>query len=465
MPHRLGLTEIAALVRQRKLSPVEVVDAHLKQIEKLNPKVNAFFTLLADEARETVRALDKTPDAERGPLHGVPLTVKECFDYKGLPTYCGSRFFGKTAAVEDSTAVKRFRAAGAAILGKTNTPEFLANYESDNHIIGRTNNPWNLDHTPGGSSGGESAAISARMSAGGIGSDGGGSVRIPAHFCGIAGLKPTPGRVSAAGHVPAITHPGGLLGVAGPMARSVKDVKALFEVLSPYDLNDPFAAPVPLREPDSKDLRIGVMDQFLKAPVQQVMTDTVRKAGRALEGIGFPVDEFTPVGFDRAPNVWAFFFTDLPSRATAKFIAGREQDAHWTGTEFLSKVVGTPEPGWDNVLEMLAERDRLRILLMNQMERHRVLLLPPCGVPAFRHRERSWQTPSKKIGLFEAMMPATVFNLAGFPALVVPFGFSSDGMPVGVQLVARPYDEELLLKVGIKLEEARGPFPAPEMVA
>jgi Asp-tRNA(Asn)/Glu-tRNA(Gln) amidotransferase A subunit family amidase len=436
----------------------------LKQIERLNPKLNVFVTLLADEARQRARELEQTPDDERGPLHGVALTVKECFDYKGLPTYCGSRFLGKTPATEDSAAVRRFQDAGAIILGKTNTPEFLANYESDNYIIGRTNNPWDLERTPGGSSGGESAAISARMSAGGIGSDGGGSVRIPAHFCGIAGLKPTPGRVSAAGHVPAINHPGGLLGVAGPMARTVKDVKALFEVLSPYDLNDPFAAPVPLREPDLKGLRIGVMEQFLKVPVQQVMTDTVRRAARVFEDLGFPVDEFAPVGFERAPNVWAFFFTDLPSRATAKFIAGREQDAHWTGTEFLSKIVGTPEPGWEKVLEMLAERDRLRLLLMRQMEGHRVLLLPPCGVPAFKHRERGWETATKKIGLFEAMMPVTVFNLAGFPGLVVPFGFSDDGMPVGVQLVARPYDEELLLELGMRLEEARGEFPAPKMV-
>ena len=460
MPHRLGLTEIAALVRLRKLSPLEAVDAHLKQIESVNPKLNAFITLLADEARHTARELEHVPDADRGPLFGVPLTVKDSFDYAGQPTYCGSRFFGKTAT-EDATCVKRFRAAGGIILGKTNTPEFLANYESDNHIIGRSNNPWDLERTPGGSSGGEAAAISARMSAGGIGSDGGGSVRIPAHFCGIVGLKPTPGRVSAAGHVPPINHPGGLLGVAGPMAHSVKDVKALFEVLSPYDINDPFSAPVPLREPSLAGLRIGVMDQFLKAPVQQIMTDTVHKAARALEALGFPVEPFAPVGFERAPNVWAFFFTDLPSRATVKFIAGREHDAHWTGTEFHSKIMGTPEPGWEKVLEMLAERDRLRISLMRQMENHRVLLLPPCGVPAFRHRERGWETPTKKIGLFEAMMPVTAFNLVGFPALVVPFGFTSDGIPVGVQLVGRPYDEELLLEVGMRLEEVRGPFPAP----
>src|SRR5690606_4937318 len=140
----------------------------------------------------------------------------------------------------DSTAVKRLRSAGGIILGKTNCAEFLGNWETDNYITGRTNNPWNFSHTAGGSSGGESAAISAFFSAGGVGSDGGGSVRVPAHFCGIAGLKPTPGRIPATGHFPEISHPGGLLGVAGPMARTVKDVRMLFDVLAGYDPLDPF---------------------------------------------------------------------------------------------------------------------------------------------------------------------------------------------------------------------------------
>ena len=210
----------------------------------------------------------------------------------------------------------RLRAAGAIILGKTNCPEFLSNYETDNYIIGRTNNPWDLERTSGGSSGGESAAISAFCSAGGIGSDGGGSVRIPAHFCGIAGLKITPGRVSAAGHYPVISHPGGLLGVAGPMARTANDVRLLFAALAGYDSQDPFSAPVPLRAPQAANMRIGVMEQSYDVPLQASMRDTVGKAAGALREIGFQVEPFKPREMERAPNLWWFFFGQLSAPLT-----------------------------------------------------------------------------------------------------------------------------------------------------
>lgn len=457
---QLSLVEMAAKIRAREISPVDAVDAHLRRIEEVNPAINAFITLVADQARaEALEAEAKLMRGEAtGPLFGVPLSIKDSLDVAGQPTWCGSRFFGQIAT-RDSATARNFRNAGAILLGKTNTPEFLANYESDNHIIGRTNNPWNLDYTSGGSSGGEAAAIASFCSAGGMGSDGGGSVRVPAHFCGIAGLKPTPGRVSAAGHVPAINHPGGLLGVVGPMGRSVRDVRALFEATSAYDFEDPFAAPVPLRDASNESPRIGVMEQFLKVPVQEPVRQAVLQAAGLLRDAGYTVDEFQPRNLERAPNVWSFFFTDLPSRATAKFIAGREDHAHWTGTEFLSKILATPEPSALQVVDMLAERDRIRIDLMRQMDDFPVILLPVAGVPAFKHRERKWDTPLKKIGLFEAMMPVTAFNLTGFPALTVPMSFSPEGLPIGIQLVARPYGEELLLAVGERLEAARGKLP------
>src|SRR6266851_10238612 len=191
MPHRFTLSRMAAMVRSREISPVELIDAHLRQIAAQNPRINAFVTVLADEAISAARAAAKAAEgASRrgeslGPLHGVPVTVKDSFDIAGLPTLAGSKFRLNHRAAEDATSVARLREAGAIILGKTNCPEFLSNYETDNFITGRTNNPWNLDLTPGGSSGGESAAIAAFCSAGGIGSDGGGSIRIPAHCCGI----------------------------------------------------------------------------------------------------------------------------------------------------------------------------------------------------------------------------------------------------------------------------------------
>src|SRR5438874_2634461 len=225
MPNHGSLFLMARMVRERAVSPVELVEAHLRQIDKLNPRLNAFVIVTADRARQDARRAESAVmrGDHLGLLHGVPVTVKDSFDLAGHPTLCGSRFRIGHRADHDSAAAARMRAEGAIVLGKTNCPEFLANYETDNFTTGRTNNPWNPDLTPGGSSGGESAAIAAFCSAGGIGSDGGGSIRIPAHCTGIAGLKPTPGRVSAAGHFPAIAHPGGLLGVGGPMARTALD--------------------------------------------------------------------------------------------------------------------------------------------------------------------------------------------------------------------------------------------------
>src|SRR5258708_5915991 len=284
MPHRFARHEMAARIRSRSISPVELVDAHLNQIERCNPKLNAFVRVLADEARAQAGVAEERQMRGEfaGALHGVPVTIKDSYDMAGLPTTCGSRFFADRTTAGDATAVARLRGAGAIPLGKTNTPEFLANYESDNFITGRSNNPWDLSRTPGGSSGGESAAISSFCSAGGIGSDGGGSIRVPAHFCGIAGLKPTPGRVSAAGHVPEINHPGGLLGVGGPMARSARDVRVLFEALAGYVSQGPFSVPVPFPQPDLTCLRIRVMEPHYQLPVEPGLPEAVRKAAAPL---------------------------------------------------------------------------------------------------------------------------------------------------------------------------------------
>src|SRR5206468_2296349 len=223
----------------------------------------AFVVVTADQAREQAQEAEAAVmrGDPLGPLHGVPVTVKDSFDLAGYPTLCGSKFRIGHRASHDATSVARMRAAGAIVLGKTNCPEFLANYETDNFVTGRTNNPWDLERTPGGSSGGEAAAIASGCSAGGLGSDGGGSIRVPAQFCGIAGLKPTPGRVPATGHFPSLGYPGGLVGVAGPMARTAADLRLLFSVLAGYDPEDPFSVPVPVRDSD-RTPRVGIWEQF-----------------------------------------------------------------------------------------------------------------------------------------------------------------------------------------------------------
>lgn len=462
MLQHLTLAQMVAQIRSRQLSPVDLVESHLRQIEKHNPKLNTFVRVLGDEAMDAAkRAEDRRSGDGTGPLHGIPVTIKDSFDMEGLPTTCGSRLFAQLRAAHDATAVTRLKAAGAIPLGKTNCPEFLASYETDNYVVGRTNNPWDLLRTPGGSSGGEAAAIASFCSAGGIGSDGGGSVRVPAHFCGIAGLKPTPGRVSAAGHIPEINHPGGLLGVAGPLARTAEDVRILFEVLAGYDSQDPFSAPVPLRKPELHGLRIGCMPQFYKVPVQPAISHAIQAAAACLRDLGFQVEPFEPQGLERAPNLWFFFFGELPARITQELIAGREDQVHWTGTEFLKAALQGPEPTSKKLLQNLAIRDKMRAALLREMEQVPVILLPVCGTAAFPHRQRRYATGVKEIGLFEAMMPSTLFNLLGMPAMTIPFGRDENGMPVGIQLAGRPYDEELLLELAVRMEQQRGPFSSP----
>lgn len=438
--NRLSLREQRDLIARGDVSAVELVEAHLAEIEKANPVVNAFVRVFSDEARTDARS------ARSGPLSGVPLSIKDSFDVAGFPTYCGSKLRLDHRAHSNAACVERLREAGAIIVGKTNTPEFLANYETDNWIVGRTNNPLDPALTPGGSSGGESAAIAAHFSAGGVGSDGGGSIRWPAHCCGIAGLKPTPGVVSAVGHYPEISNPAGMMGVAGPMARTVADVKLLFDVVRGYDPRDPYAAPVEAAQPSLDAQRIGVWPQFYKTPVQAECAEAVAKAAKALAHAGFAVEGFEPRGLERAPNLWAFLFTELSAPFTRELIDGRRELTHWTGTEFLDAIEGRPEPTGRKVVEVLSARDAMRANLLRQMGDVSVILTAAAGMTAFRHRQRRFQTPSKEIGLFEGTFPLVWANLLGLPALIVPAG------GLGVQLVGVPYSEDLLLALGERLE-------------
>ena len=461
MPFRKSLREQVRLVRERHLSPSELLEAHLRRIEFVNPSTNAFSSVFVHEARIAARTSEMS-GAAVGPLHGVPVTIKDSFDIVGHPTLSGSRLRLGHQATRDAFAVQSLRNAGAIILGKTNTPELLRSYETDNHITGRTNNPWDASRTPGGSSGGEAAAIASCCSPGGIGSDGGGSIRVPAHFCGIAGLKPTPGRISVSGHFPAISHPGGFASVVGPMARTVDDLKLLFQVLAEYNPEDPYSTPVVPAVRSSASMPIGFWPSFYKVPVSFPVAAALEKAASLLYAMGHPVELFQHKGSEMAPNVWRFVFSDLPAEFLSHYFRGREEETHWSATEFGTTPRDPAVSGVD-VLKQFAARDRMRAGCIQQMlERDRtVLLMPVCGTTAFPHRQRSFETADKAIGLFEAMMPSLVWNLYGFPALTVPMDISTDGLPVGIQLVGLPWTDEILLDIGHRLELARGPMPAP----
>src|SRR5215472_5609002 len=264
LPPFSTITEAAAAIRSKTISPVEIVEAHLSRIESCEPKLNAFVHLDAAEARNQARAAEAaTMRGERlGPLHCIPLTIKSCIDVAGWRCPAGSLLRKDYIPGTDAPLVSRLKAAGAILLGNTNTPEFLMAYETNNRLNGKTSNPWNLECSAGGSSGGESAAIASGCSMGGVGSDGGGSIRVPAHFCGICGLKPTPGRVPSTGHFPSGAGAFGWIGVVGPMARTIADLRTLFEVMAGPDAGDAHSAPVPLRSYSEKGLgrtRVGVL--------------------------------------------------------------------------------------------------------------------------------------------------------------------------------------------------------------
>src|SRR5436305_11903230 len=290
----LPAVQMAEQIRHRKISPVELVEAHLRKIKKLNPVLNAFVQVDAEgafrQAREAEAAVIR--GARLGLLHGVPVSIKSSIEVAGFRCEAGTKLRQGAVATQDAPLVSSLRATGAIVLGVTNTPELLMAWETDNLLYGRTNNPWDLSRTAGGSSGGEAAAIASGCSAGGVGSDGGGSIRVPAHFCGICGLKPTPGRIPATGHFPQSVGPFALLGVVGPMARTVSDLKLLFEVMQGPEIGDPSASPIPVRWPEwslkmknrdhsQSKPRIGYFEDDGRTPVTAETRAAVRSEGEA----------------------------------------------------------------------------------------------------------------------------------------------------------------------------------------
>lgn len=462
MSNRLNLRRMAEFIRLRQLSPSELVNAHLRQIERVNPSINAMVEVYAEQARRQAREAEQALLRQEplGPLHGVPVTVKDSFGVAGSPLACGSRLRTKEIQDDDSTAVARLKQAGAILLGRTNCPEFLMNYETDNHLTGATRNPWNPEWTAGGSSGGEAAAIASFCSPGGMGSDGGGSIREPAHFCGIAGLKPTPGRVPAYGHWPVIDYPVGFMGVVGPMARNVADVAQIFAVVEGFDPRDPFSAPVQAAAIPER-VAVAVLEQWPGVPVETGVRQAVRDAARHLESTGSLIDEFDASFAEEAPLLWEFIFTRYLAALLWPGLRDVEDQCHWTGSELIQPFRDAAPPTPVELEEVLAKRGRIRSQMLTRMQTSPVLLLPACGVTAFPSRQRLFETPAGRISLLQAMAVLTPWNLLGFPALTVPMGLTAEGKPAGVQLVGAPYSEELLLDVGRRLEEARGPLPLP----
>ncbi|MFP5226334.1 MAG: amidase, partial [Acidobacteriota bacterium] len=325
-------------------------------------------------------------------------------------------------------------------------------------------NPWSLDHTAGGSSGGESAAIAAGLSAAGLGSDSGGSVREPAHFTGICALKPTAGRFPAAGHLPPCLGPFAFLGSIGPMARTIGDVRLLFEVLSGQDPIDPSSAPIPYTRVTREEARrvpIGCFEDDGNVPVTPETRSAIQQAAQALRDQGFTVTPFRPDSLEAARKLWWTFFVQCGAMLYAPSIRGREHELSRTFRDFLALARAAAPLTADSLLDAWVESDIVRSRLLDEMRAFPILLCPVCSIPAFRPFERNWTIDNQTVSYLDAMRFTQWFNLLGAPAAVVPVTRSATGLPIGVQIAGRPCADELVLEVAAAVESAFGYRPPP----
>jgi Asp-tRNA(Asn)/Glu-tRNA(Gln) amidotransferase A subunit family amidase len=465
-----SIARLNAAIRSKKTSPVEVVDAALGRIAECEGQLNSFAHLDPDAAR--LQAVSAEAAVQRGEdlgsLHGVPLSIKGNLDVAGWACPAGSTLRKEYVAAQDAPLVARLRAAGAILLGNTNTPEFLMAYESNNLLTGKTSNPWDLTRTPGGSSGGEAAAIASGCSAGGVGSDGGGSIRVPAHFSGICGLKPTPGRVPSTGHFP--PGPGLLswLGVVGPMARTIADLRALFEVMAGSDPGDAHSAPIPIKLADKSDKkklkgqRVGLLESGALPKATPETQAAVARAAKFLEAAGMIVEPIELTGLDRALDIWWFFFGPVVAHLFRPTIDGHENELSPIFREYM-EYAGPEKPlTLNEVLDARAQRDLVRGEILHQLKNVPILLSPVSAKPAFRHGEGTYRLGAEQC-YRETMRHSQWLNLVGLPGVSVPVGSSPEGLPIGVQVIGRPHEEELVLTVAELIEQARGPWQPPPL--
>lgn len=454
--------EQATWIRTKKISPVEVIQAHLERIQSLNPSLNAVVTL-ADGAIENSRKAEIAlmKGTHWGPLHGVPFTAKDCFDTAGTRTTRGSKLFDSRIPRQDATAVLRLRQAGAILLGKTNLPEFALRDETSNKVFGQTNNPWNLKKTPGGSSGGEAAAVAAGFSPLGIGTDLGGSNRLPAHYCGIVGFKPTHGRIPLTGQWPELMarhlH-------VGTLSRTVADTVLALSILHGPDGKDPYAIrPRPTRNIPSfsgslPPLKIGWLSEGPFAPVDEGIQDKVREAVATLEDLGCQTQPVSLKEWKKTAPI-KLIMDILVVEAKHYFepiITGREGEL----SPAVKTLLNLPSPSLPEYVESLTACEQLRYDMMKQFSRFDLLLLPTGPITAPTHNAVNLEINLLMTSRIHAACITPAFGITGSPAISIPVGLSPNGLPIGVQLVARYFEESLLFHAATALEKAYLPPPA-----
>ena len=466
-PLYFSVHETLEKFRRKGLSPVEFIEAHLNRIQQIQPRLNPFVHIDAESARARARESESRlarGDAPRR-LEGIPVTVKSSLDVAGWPCPAGSLLRKDYIPHTNAVAVSRLEEAGAILLGNTNTPEFLMAYETDNRLNGRTSNPWNPAYSAGGSSGGEAAAIASGCSLAGVGSDGGGSIRTPAHFSGICGLKPTSGRIAATGHFPPGAGAFSWIGVVGPMARSVADLQALFAVMAGPDPGDALSAPVPFRDVtprEWRELRIGVLENPELGRATPETLSTVRSAAQLLCDLHFRVEPLKLEKLQEAVDLWWFFFGPVISDLFRKATQGAGELLSPMLLAYLQVTQAEPPVTLESFQKACADRDLVRADILRQLRDFPILLSAVSTEPAFLHGAGNYVSGQPHC-YRDTMRYSQWLNLTGLPGVSLPMGRTTEGLPVGVQLIGRPHEEELLLAVAAQLEHARGPWQGPPL--
>ena len=475
----LSASQLAKVILNREVSAVDVLEAHLRQITRHNPAINAIATLNEEQARDRAQQADAALARGEvwGALHGVPVTCKDNFETAGLRTTCGYQPLSNYVPPQDATVVARLRSAGAIILGKTNMPPLGTGLQTRNALFGRTNNPWNLDYTCGGSTGGGAAAIAAGLSPLEIGSDSGGSIRVPAHFCGVFGLKPTQHRVSTAGHLPPLPGKAGSLRhllVPGALARSVADLRLWLSLVEGADARDwdvppVFEAPAPQRPLAS--YRFAFADSFGGIPVTAETRSALEQVVQKLTALGCQVERLNPPGFNFT-EAWECFgelaAIQLYSRASDSSLV-----LWWLLSGLAGLIPGGPIArgyvrGAGLSLKVnsiaLTQRDALIAAMETFLQPWDAWLCPVCPIPAFPH---TWT--GKPFAVDEQTVSyvmigcayTAVFNLTGNPVVVVPVAQSQAGLPIGMQIVGRRWRDLELLAIAEQLSTITGSFRPP----
>lgn len=448
----LSATDLTRALIKGQISSEELTRAVFTQIEAVNPRLNAIMAFDADTALAAARATDsrRSRGEPTGPLAGLPMTIKDSFETAGIASTAGTCGRRDYVPARDATVVARLRSAGAIIVGKTSTPELTLRFATENDIIGRTNNPYDLARSPGGSSGGAASMVAAAASPLDIGSDTGGSIRIPAHFCGIAGLKPTAGRISRAGHLPYLEFPlaEGFTQI-GPLARYVRDLRLIYPVMAGADPCDPFCIPMPidLRDHDMRDLKIGFYSDNGCTPVTPETAGTLRAVATAFADAGAHVREAQPPGLQRSADLWREI---LLADGGAAVRAALDSYGTTEMSPLLDWTQGQEPASVVDLSKRLAEWGDLKAHSLAFMEPFDLLLCPVNATPAPCH---------------DAPCPMDYtyhFNLLGWPVSVVRCGGTASGLPIGMQLVAKPWREDLCLSAAQYLEDFFGGWQNPD---